>query len=97
VEKINIYVPEEKVKAFCRAKQYGNYDLPKSAHRPLLLHSSDAEIVNTYNAELRGFANYYSLACDVKRKLARLVYLAHYSLIKTLANKHQTSVSKDSQ
>ncbi len=90
VEKINIYVPEEKVKAFCQAKQYGNYDLLKSAHRPLLLYSSDVEIVNTYNAELRGFANYYSLACDVKRKLARLVYLAHYSLFKTLANKHQT-------
>jgi RNA-directed DNA polymerase len=92
VEKINIYVPEEKVKAFCQAKQYGNYDLLKSAHRPLLLHSSDVEIVNTYNAELRGFANYYSLACDVKSKLARLIYLAHYSLFKTLADKHQTTV-----
>jgi len=94
VEKINIYVPEEKVKAFCQAKQYGNYDLLKSAHRPILLYSSDVEIVNTYNAELRGFANYYSLACDVKRKLARLVYLAHYSLFKTLANKHQTKAGK---
>jgi RNA-directed DNA polymerase len=94
VEKINIYVPEEKVKAFCQAKQYGNYDLVKSADRPILLYSSDVEIVNTYNAELRGFANYYSLACDVKRKLARLVYLAHYSLFKTLANKHQTKAGK---
>ena len=93
-EQINLYVPEEKVKAFCQAKQYGNYDLLKSAHRPLLLYSSDVEIVNTYNAELRGFANYYSLACDVKRKLARLVYLAHYSLFKTLANKHRTKAGK---
>jgi len=94
VEKINLYVPKEKVKAFCQAKQYGNYDLLKSAHRPILLHSSDVEIVNTYNAELRGFANYYSLACDVKRRLARLVYLAHYSLFRTLAAKHQTKAGE---
>jgi len=92
VEKIDLYVPEEKVKTFCQAKQYGNYDLLKSTHRPILLHSSDLEIVTTYNAELRGFANYYRLACNVKRKLARLVYLAHYSLFKTLADKHQSGV-----
>jgi len=91
-ERINLYVPEEKVKAFCQAKQYGNYDLLKSTHRPGLLNSSDVEIVSTYNAELRGFANYYSLACNVKGKLSRLFYLAHYSLFKTLADKHQKSL-----
>jgi len=93
MERINLYVPEEKVKAFCQTKQYGNYDLLKSTHRSSLLNSSEIEIVNTYNAELRGFANYYSLACDVKRKLGRLFYLAHYSLFKTLASKHQSSMS----
>jgi group II intron reverse transcriptase/maturase len=91
-EQINLYVPEEKVKAFCQAKQYGNYDLLKSAHRPGLLNSSDVEIVSTYNAELRGLANYYRLACNVKSKLNRLFYLAHYSLFKTLADKHQKSL-----
>jgi group II intron reverse transcriptase/maturase len=93
IERINLYVPEEKVKAFCQTKQYGNYDLLKSTHRSSLLNSSEIEIVNTYNAELRGLANYYSLACDVKRKLGRLFYLAHYSLFKTLASKHQSSMS----
>jgi group II intron reverse transcriptase/maturase len=93
IERINRYVPEEKVKAFCQTKQYGNYDMLKSAHRSSLLNSSEIEIVNTYNAELRGLANYYSLACDVKRKLGRLFYLAHYSLFKTLASKHQSSMS----
>jgi len=93
IERINLYVPEEKVKAFCQTKQYGNYDLLKSGHRSSLLNSSEIEIVNTYNAELRRLANYYSLACDVKRKLGRLFYLAHYSLFKTLASKHQSSMS----
>jgi group II intron reverse transcriptase/maturase len=91
-ERMKLYVPEEKVKAFCQGKQYGNYDLLKSSPRPGLKQSSDVEIISTYNAELRGLANYYNLACDVKRKLGRLFYLAHYSLFKTLADKHQKSL-----
>src|SRR3546814_4992704 len=34
----------------------------RSRHRSLLLSCSDVEIVLAYNAELRGFANYYALA-----------------------------------
>src|SRR5262249_12947983 len=41
-----------------------------------------------YNAELRGLAQYYALACDVKTKLHKLFFIAQYSLFKTLANKH---------
>jgi hypothetical protein len=33
------------------------------------------EIIQAYNAELRGCANYYSLAIDVKQVLNRLEYL----------------------
>jgi len=54
---------------------------------------SDAEIVLTYNAELRGMANYYALAGDVKKKLNYLFYIAHGSLYKTLAHKHKCSVA----
>jgi RNA-directed DNA polymerase len=59
-----------------------------------LTDSSDVEIIETYNAELRGLANYYSLAYDVKMKLSRLQYLSNYSLTKTLANKHKTKMSR---
>ena len=45
VEDSYLYVPEEKVKAFCQTKQYGNYDLLKSTHRPGLLNSSEVEII----------------------------------------------------
>ncbi|MFW2854612.1 hypothetical protein ACM61V_22490 [Sphingomonas sp. TX0543] len=37
-----------------------------------MLDMDDAEIVKVYNAELRGFANYYALAVDVKRALSKL-------------------------
>jgi RNA-directed DNA polymerase len=52
------------------------------------------EIIQAYNAELRGLANYYSRAIDVKQALNRLEYLWKGSLWKTLANKHKTSLGK---
>lgn len=39
-------------------------------------------------------ANYYALADDVKAKLNGLTYMAHASLLKTLANKHQTKMKE---
>jgi RNA-directed DNA polymerase len=53
---------------------------------------SEYEIITTYNAELRGFANYYAMATDVKRKLHTLGYLANYSLLATLAAKHKSGI-----
>lgn len=91
-QKIDLYVPEGRLKKFCQARGYGNYDRLESAHRPELLHLSDYEIIGTYNAELRGLANYYALAKDTKQKLNRLEYLSQGSLMKTLANKHQTKM-----
>ena len=47
--------------------------------------SSDVEIVLAFNAEWRGFANYYALASDVKRKLNKAGYMALMSCLKTIA------------
>lgn len=91
-ERVQLSVPYEKVSAFASRHGYGSSDLMKSARRPELLRCDDAEIVVTYNAELRGFANYYALAWDVKRKLSRLEYLWRGSLFQSLANKHRVSV-----
>jgi group II intron reverse transcriptase/maturase len=91
-QKIDLYVPEERIKKFCQARGYGNYDRLESTHRLELLYLSDYEIIGAYNAELRGLANYYALAKDAKQKLNRLEYLTQSSLLKTLANKHQIKV-----
>src|SRR5262249_20582277 len=93
-QKIDLYAPEERVKKFCQAKGYGNYDNLESRYRPELLNLSDYEIIGTYNAELRGLANYYALAHDAKRKLNRLAYIFQASLLKTLASKHKTGVKE---
>lgn len=86
-------VPEGKVRKFCETKGYGQWKPLKSFHRPELLGLSDAEIIHTYNAELRGFANFYALAKDVKTKLHRLFFIAHSSFVKTLAAKYRTKQS----
>jgi RNA-directed DNA polymerase len=93
-EHIRLQVPQEKVKQFCSKYGYGDWYQNKPKHRPALLRSSDAEIVMTYNGELRGLANYYCLADNVKVKLKKLEYLAHYSLFKTVAGKRKTKIGK---
>jgi group II intron reverse transcriptase/maturase len=59
-------------------------------HRKALLRCTDLEIVSTYNAELRGICNYYSMASNFC-KLNYFGYLMEYSCLKTLAAKHKCS------
>lgn len=58
-----------------------------------LLHLTDLEILDTFNAQTRGLSNYYSLASNFS-KLSFFVYLMEYSCLKTLAKKHKSSVAK---
>lgn len=90
---IRLEVPWRKVQIFCQKYRYGDWQQLKAFHRPELTVLSDVDIIQTYNAGLRGLSNYYALASDVKTKLQKLMYLAHYSLYKTLASKHQTRVT----
>ena len=65
----------------------------RPVHRAELLHLSDLEIVSSYNSELRGVCNYYNLAVNFS-KLSYFAYLMEYSCLRTLANKHRSSVPK---
>jgi len=65
----------------------------KTWHRPALQNLDDYDIVQTYAAEHRGIVGYYRLATDVWR-LSDLEWYAKTSMLKTLAAKHQTTVSK---
>lgn len=93
-DRVQLRVPREKVLRFVQDKKWGSFDGCKSTHRPTLLYASDVEIAAAYNAELRGFANYYALACDVKRKLNKAEYLAFGSFLRTLANKHKSTTTR---
>ena len=94
---VRLSVPRDRVTAFCRRNGYGNLEQRLSLSRPQFLSSSDAEIIVAYNAEFRGFANYYALATGVKRSLTLLELIVTSSLFKTLADRHRTSVRKTSR
>ena len=93
-ERIQLHIPKEKLSKFCATKGYGNYETTKAIHKKEWTQSSDAEIILAYNAELRGLANYYALALNTKTVMHKLAHVWRVSLLKTLANKHKTSVNK---
>ncbi len=73
-----------------KCKQYEKEGKPM--HRPELLLNSDYDIVNRYQAEYRGVAQYYLLAHNVSW-LNQLRWTMETSLLKTLANKHKSTVT----
>ena len=60
---------------------------------PELLNLDDHTIISTYGAEYRGLVQYYLLAGDVWR-LNRLRWVMETSMLKTLAGKHRSTVTK---
>jgi group II intron reverse transcriptase/maturase len=86
---IALKVPPDVIKAQCaRYRQHG-----KPWHRPELQNLDDYDIVRTYGAEYQGVVNYYLLAHDVYR-LHTLWWHNVTSMLKTLAAKHHSTVSK---
>ena len=65
----------------------------KPGHRPELMNLDDPEIISAYGAEYRGLAQYYLLAGNVSR-LHQLRWAAETSMLKTLAAKHRSTVTK---
>ena len=61
--------------------------------RKYIFRCTDLEIVSTYNSELRGICNYYSIASNFN-KLQYFEYLMEYSCLKTLAGKHESTSRK---
>jgi len=95
--KVELLIPlKEKIEKFLFAKgavvQTVDGKL-KSMHRPYLQNYSDREIVEHYNAEIRGICNYYRLAVNY-HTLDYFCFLMEYSCLKTLAGKHKSSVAK---
>ncbi len=82
-------MPPDVIKAQCaRYRQHG-----KPWHRSRLQNLDDYDIVRKYGAEYQGVVNYYLLAQDVYR-LNTLHWNAMTSMLKTLAAKHHSTVSK---
>ncbi|WP_406043161.1 reverse transcriptase domain-containing protein [Micromonospora sp. NBC_00898] len=86
---IGLFVPRDVIRQKCV-----NYMREgKPAQRGSLLHDQDFTIVAKYQAEYRGLVQYYLLAQDVFR-LERLRWVMETSMLKTLAGKHKSTVTK---
>lgn len=90
-----LHLPHEKMRDFLFKKKYmvvkdGKW---KATHRRDLFRNDPIEIFTTYNAEIRGFYEYYKLATDV-HKLNGAYNIIKTSCAMTLANKYKTSCSK---
>ena len=91
---VTLFVPPAKMQAFAERCQYGNWHTMDAMHKAFLMNASDAEIALHYTAEMRGIAQYYSLAANFSSALGRLRILGIRSCLKTLAAKHQKSVQQ---
>jgi hypothetical protein len=87
--KIGLRVPLDVIKA--KRAPYLRHGKPW--HRSAMQNLDDYDIVKTYGAEYRGIVHYYLLANDVWR-FDRLRWAALTSMLKTLAAKHQSTVTK---
>lgn len=88
--KIRLEVPMDKVMA-CRRKFT---EAGKVVHRKDLLANDDYSIVVWFEQVFRGFAEYYGMAADRAKKLLPLKWVVETSMLKTLANKHRSTVSR---
>jgi group II intron reverse transcriptase/maturase len=86
---INLRIPpsaiEEKVSRYTKAG--------KPVGRPELRNDTDFDIVNRYGQEYRGYVQFYAHAVN-RGWLGRLLWYMRKSLLKTLAGKHKSTVSK---
>lgn len=76
---IRLRVPRTAIQAKCALDMRRG----EPAHRSWLMNEDDPTIINLYQAEYRGFVQYYLLAGDVYR-LNRLHWVMQTSLLKTL-------------
>jgi hypothetical protein len=68
-------------------KRQNNKEVWTPVHRASLLRLDDLEILNQYNAEIRGLYNFYRMASNVS-VLNSFRFLMKNSMIRTLANKY---------
>jgi group II intron reverse transcriptase/maturase len=98
--KVRLYAPKDKWVS--KLLEYGVLKIATDAQgrekwipqpRNSLMNLEPREIVNMYNAQLRGIYNYYRLANNAS-VLNKFHYAMEYSMYKTMAGKFRTNIKK---
>lgn len=97
--KVKLYVPREKwqnklieYKAL-EIKYENSKEIFNPVHRTYLISNDDLEIIKQYNAEIRGFYNYYKIANNVS-VLGNFNYVMKFSMFKTFGAKYKLHISQ---
>jgi len=85
---IKLRIPSKVIEEKIARYTQGN----EPVHRPELSNDSDYTIVGLYGQEFRGYAQYYAYAKN-RQWLHRLQWYMQVSLLKTLAEKHKSTVT----
>ncbi|HEX2713766.1 MAG TPA: group II intron reverse transcriptase/maturase, partial [Candidatus Acidoferrales bacterium] len=86
---VRLNVPWAVIRSICSRYERGG----KPDSRVQFIDDDDFSIIGRFGAELRGYVNYYLLAHNVG-KLYRLKWTMETSMLKTLANKHKSTVTQ---
>lgn len=97
--KVRLYVPREKwqnklmeYKAL-KIKNQDGQEVFEPIHRTYLISNDDLEILQQYNAEIRGMYNYYRIADNVS-VLGHFNYVMKFSMFKTFGAKYKMHISE---
>ena len=98
---VKLYVPHEKWES--KLQEYKAISIRKDTitgkehwkamHRGKLINLTDIEILSKYNSEVRGFYNFYSIACNASA-IHKFSGLMKYSMLKTFGAKYRSQVAK---
>ena len=98
---VKLYVPHEKWEA--KLLEYHAIQIKKdkltgkehwkAIHRGKYINLTDIEILSKVNSEVRGYYNYYSIACNAST-LGKFSSLMKYSMLKTFGAKYRCQVKK---
>jgi len=97
--KVKLYVPREKWQnrlisySALQIKYDNGKEIFNPTHRTYLINNDDLEILNKYNAEIRGMYNYYRIANNVS-VLGHFNYVMKFSMFKTFGAKYKLRISQ---
>jgi group II intron reverse transcriptase/maturase len=97
--KVKLYVPREKWQnrlidyGALKIKYQNGREVFNPTHRTYLISNDDLEILNKYNAEIRGMYNYYRIADNVS-VLGHFYYVMKFSMFKTFGAKYKLHISQ---
>lgn len=87
---IVLLIPRDKCLAF--ANKYGNPNVWEGYTRKEMLWQSELEILKTFNAEVRGFLQYYALADNLTELGSKILWLTTKSFLRTIATKRKKGI-----